>query len=72
MTIARSCGWSNGRAAERFRFVEPVAHSGELGSIGRGGLIAERGMGPVGVVTGHPGGDDAAGVVETEEQRLVQ
>jgi len=29
-------------------------------------------MGPCSVVIGHPVGDDAAGVVEAEEQRLVQ
>jgi hypothetical protein len=72
VTIALLRGGRNGRSAERLRFVEPIAHCGELGGVGRGGLVAERRMGPGGVVVGHPGGDDAARVVEAEEQRLVQ
>ena len=35
MTIARLRGGSSGRSAERFRFVEPIAHCGELGGVGR-------------------------------------
>lgn len=72
MTIARLRGGSNGRSAERFRFVEPIARCGELSGVGRGGLVAERRMGAVGVVIGHPGVDDGAGMVEAEEQRLIQ
>ena len=58
--------------AERLRFVEPIARCGELGGVGRGGLVAERRMGSGVVVIGHSGGDDGAGMVEAEEQRLVQ
>ena len=66
----RGRGGSNGRSAESFRFVEPVTDSGELGGISRRGLVAERGRGPHSTVIGRPGGDDASGMVEAEEQCL--
>jgi hypothetical protein len=72
VTIARLRGGSNGRSAERLRFVEPIARCGELGGIGRGGLVAKRRVGSGGVVVGHPDGNNAADVVKTEKQRLVE
>lgn len=66
MATARLRDGSNGRSAERFRFVEPFAHCSELGSIGHGGLVAEHRMGSGGIVVSHPVGNDTPGVVETE------
>lgn len=65
-------GWSNGRSAELVGVAQPIARCGEVGGIGRRGLVFERGVRPLAVVVGDPGSKLPPGVVETEEQGLVQ
>lgn len=50
MNLARLRRRSNGRSAQRFRCAKLIAHCCELGGKDRGGLVAECGMGPLGVV----------------------
>ena len=72
MTIARLRGGSNGRAAERSRYVELIAHCGKLGGKSRGCQVAGGRMRPCRIVVGDPATDDLSGMIEAEEQRLVQ
>ena len=52
--------------------MEPIAHSGELGGIGCRGRILGRRMQPVLGVISDPAGGGGRGVVEAEEQGLVE
>jgi len=63
---------SNGRSAQRFRCAKLIAHCGELGGKDRRGLVAEGRMGPLGVVGFGPAGHGLAGMVDAEEQGLVE
>ena len=56
LRLARERGWSNGRAAQRVKVAEPIAHCGELGGVGGRGLIAQGRVGPPEVVVRHPAG----------------
>ena len=58
--------------AQRFRCAEAIAHYGKLSGEGRGGLVAESGVGTLGVVGVNPVGDGVAGVIDAEEQGLVE
>jgi hypothetical protein len=48
------------------------AWCGEVRGVGRRGLVADRGVRSGGVVVVDPGRELLAGVIETEEQGLVQ
>jgi len=54
------------------RVAPPPACCGEIGGMGRRGQIAERGMRPAGVEVIRPEGNFLFGMIEPEEQRLVQ
>src|SRR5690348_7437718 len=54
------------------KLTEDRACCGQVRGISRRGLVADRGMRPAGVVVDSPGGQLLAGVVEAEEQALVQ
>ena len=70
--MARLRRWSNGRSAERFNCAKLIAHCGELGGKDCRGLVSEGGMRPLGVVDVGPAGHGLTGMVDAEEQGLVQ
>lgn len=65
-------GWSNGRLAELVGVAQPIVRCGEVGGVGRGGQVLQRRVGTLEIVVGDPIGDLGAGVVEIEEQSLVE
>ena len=63
---------SKGRSAQLVGVAQPIVRCGEIGGIGRRREIAERGMGATLVEIGDPSGDRHTGMVQVEEQRLVE
>ena len=58
--------------AELVGVAQPIARCGEVSGIGRRRLVSERGVRPLAIVICNPCSKPALGVVEAEEQRLVQ
>src|SRR5215212_5917194 len=63
---------SNGRTAELVGVAPPGARCGEGGGIGREGQVAKARMRPALVIVGNPSRNSGSGVIEAEEQGLVQ
>src|SRR5690606_26658540 len=72
LNLARLRRRSNGRSAQQFRCAKLIAHCCELGGKDRRGLIAEGRMRPLGVVDVGPASHGLTGMVDAEEQGLVQ
>src|SRR5215207_5383099 len=70
--MARWRRWSNGRSAELVGVAPSIARCGEGSRVGGRGLVAQSRVGTASVVVGDPAREAGPGVVETEEQRLVQ
>jgi hypothetical protein len=51
---------------------QPIVCCGEIGGMGRRREIAERGMWAALVEIGDPSGDRHTGMVQVEEQRLIE
>ena len=60
------------RSAELVGVAQPIACCGEIGGIGRWGLIGERRMGALMIVIGDPVRNLFPSVIEPEKQRIVQ
>jgi hypothetical protein len=65
-------GCSNGRSAELVGIAQPIARCGDVGGIGRRREVSERRVRTRGVEVCDPGRDLGSGVVEIEEQRLIE
>jgi hypothetical protein len=68
-------GWrwvSNVRSAELVRAAQPIARCGEVGGVGRGCEVAQRGMRALAVVVVSPSRDLGAGVIKAEKQGFVE
>lgn len=65
-------GESNGRSAALVGVAQPIVRCGEVGGVGRRRQVAQRRMRRLQVVVGNPNRDLRAGVVEVEEQRLIE
>ena len=65
-------GWSNVRSAELVRVAQPIARCAESGGIGRRGEISQRRVRTPLVVILSPGGDPGPGMIEAEEQALIE
>lgn len=68
----RDAVWAMGPGAEPRRDRRNRPHCFEFGDMGRRGLVSQGRMRPGGVVIGHPGGDDGAGLGQAGEHRLVE
>src|SRR5688500_5301528 len=63
---------SNGGSPELVGVTPAIPRCGEVGGISCWGFIAERRVRSASIEVGHPASEHGAGVVETEEQGLVQ
>ena len=70
--MARVRRRSNGGSAELVGVAPAITRCGELGGISRWGSVAEGGVRPITVEVSEPAGEHGAGVVDAEEQGLVQ
>jgi hypothetical protein len=60
------------RSAELVRVAQPIACCVEIGRVGGRGKVGERRMRPPAIVVIDPVGDICSGVIEIEEQGLVE
>ena len=72
MRVARVRRGSNGGSAELVGVAPAITRCGEVGGISRWGSVPERRVRPARVEVGEPAGEHGTGVVEPEEQGLVQ
>jgi hypothetical protein len=70
--VARKRRGSNGGSPELVGVAPVIPRCGEMGGISCWGFIAERRVRSASIEVGHPASEHGAGVVETEEQGLVQ
>ena len=72
MRLARVRRWSNGGSAELVGVAPAITRCGEVGGISRWGSVAEGGVRPITVEVSEPAGEHGAGMVDPEEQGLVE